>query len=63
MNSELENLKESLHGNKVSLNFAKTTSMLISTRHILHDKFTREPLSANFEISGNPLGKNLLLNT
>ena len=51
MNCELENVKECLHGNKLSLNVAKTTSMLIGTRHILHDKITAEPLRANFEIS------------
>ena len=55
MNYELDNVKEWLHGNKLSLNVAKTTSMLIGTRHILHDKITAEPLRANFEISGEPI--------
>ena len=63
INSELENLKEWLHGNKLSPNVAQTTSMLVSTRHTLHDKITAEPMRANFEISGNQLNKNLLLNT
>ena len=55
MNFELENLKEWLHGNKLSLNVAKTKSMLIGTSHTLHDKITGEPLRANFEISGKPI--------
>ena len=52
MNAELENLKVWLHGNKLSLNLAKTTSMLIGTRHSINDKITAEPLRANFVISG-----------
>ena len=48
MKAELENLKVWLHGNKLSLNVAKTTSMLIGTRHSINDKIT----AANFMISG-----------
>ena len=55
MNTELENLKAWLHGNKLSLNAAKATSMLIGTRHIINDKITTEPLRANFVISGEPI--------
>ena len=44
MNAELENLKVWLHGNKLSLNVAKTTSMLIGTRHTIFDKLTAESL-------------------
>ena len=55
MNIELENLKVWLHGNKLFLNVAKTTSMLIGTRHIINDKSTTEPLRAKFVISGEPI--------
>ena len=55
MNAELENLKVWLHGNKLSLNVAKTTSMLIGTRHTINDKLTAEPLRANFMISGEQI--------
>ena len=44
MNIELENLKVWLQGNKLSLNVAKTTSMLIGTRHTIDDKISREPI-------------------
>ena len=54
MNSELENLKKWLHGNKLSLNVAKATSMLIGTSRTLRDKITGEPPRENFEISGEP---------
>ena len=52
MNIELENLKVWLHGNKLSLNVAKTIFMLIGTRHYINDKVTTEPLRANYVISG-----------
>ena len=55
MNAELENLKVWLHGNKLSLNVAKITSMLIGTRHTINDKITAEPLRANFVISGEQI--------
>ena len=60
MNSELENLKVWPHGNKLFLNVAKITSMLIGTRHI-NDKITAEPLKANFMMSRNQLSKSLPL--
>ena len=50
--SELQNLKEWLNGNKLTLNVAKTTSMLINTRYTLRNKTTAEPLRANFAIPG-----------
>ena len=52
---QLENLKVWLHGNKSSLNVAKTTSMLIGTRHTINDKLTAEPLRTNFMISGEQI--------
>ena len=55
MNTELENLSAWLHGNKLSLNVAKTKSMLIGTRHIINDKITAEPLRPNFVISETPV--------
>ena len=48
----MKNLKVWLHGNKLSLNVAKTTSMLIGTRHSTNDEITAEPLRANILISG-----------
>ena len=51
MNIELENLMEWLHGNKLSSNVAKKTSMLIDTRHTMNDRVTTEPVRANFVIS------------
>ena len=58
MNTELESLKIWLHGIKLSLNVAKTTSMLIGTRHIINDKITAELLRTNFVISGEPIEQN-----
>ena len=55
MNAELDNLKVWLHGNKLSLNVAKTTSMLIGTRHTINDKITVETLRTNFVISGEQI--------
>ena len=55
INIELGNLKVWLPGNKLSLNVAKTTSMLIGTRHTINDKVTTEPLRANFVISEEPI--------
>ena len=55
MNAELENLRVWLLGNKLFLNVAKTTSMLIGTRHIINDKITAGPFRANFVTLGEPL--------
>ena len=40
---------------RLSLNVAKTTSMLIGTRHTINDKLTAKPLRANFMISGEQI--------
>jgi len=50
MTIELENLKVRLHGNKLSLNVAKTISMLIGTIHNINDKTNTKPPRDNFEI-------------
>ena len=55
MSAELENLKVWLHGNKLFLNVAKTTSMLIGSRHTITDKITAETLRASFVISGEQI--------
>ena len=55
MNSELEHLKVWIHGTKLFLNVAKTTSMLIGARYTMNDKITAEPLRKNFVISGEPI--------
>ena len=55
MNIELENLRVWLHGNKLFLNVAKATSMLMGSIHTINDKVTTEPLRANFVISGEPI--------
>ena len=52
MNSELENLKVRLYSNKLSLNVAKITSMLIGTEYN-NEKITADPVRASFEISGD----------
>ena len=51
MNYELESLRKWLSGNKLSLNVAKTTSMLIGTRNTLQDKSNGELLKTDFKIS------------
>ena len=38
INSELEKLKEWLHGNKLSLNMDKTTSVIVGTKRKLTDE-------------------------
>ena len=51
MNYELESLRKWLSGNKLSLNVAKTTSMLIGTRNTLQGKNNGELLKTEFKIS------------
>ena len=51
MNYELENLRKWLSGNKLSLNVAKATSMLIGTRNTLQDKNNGELLKTELKIS------------
>ena len=52
MNAELENLRTWLHGNKLTLNVAKTTSMAIGTNRKLHQSDSGELIQAYFSISG-----------
>ena len=51
MNYELQNHRKWLFRNKLFLNVANTTSMLIGTRNALQDESNGELLWANFEIS------------
>ena len=55
MNYELESLRKWLFSNKLSLNVAKTTSMLIGTRNALQDKSNRELLRTNFKTLEEPI--------
>ena len=52
MNAELENLRKWLHGNKLTLNVAKTTSMVIGTNRKLHQRDSGDLIQAHFKISG-----------
>ena len=52
MKAELENLRKWLHGNKLTLNVATTTSMIISTNRKLHQSNSRELIQAHLKISG-----------
>ena len=51
MNYELECLRKWLPSNRLSLNVAKNTSMLIGTRNALQDKSNGELLKTEFKIS------------
>ena len=55
MNAELENLRKWLHGNKLTLNVAKTTSMIIGTNRTLHQSNSGELIQAHFKISGEAI--------
>ena len=55
MNTELENLRKWLHGNKLTLNFTKTTSMIIGTNRKLHESDSGELIQAHFKISGEAI--------
>ena len=55
MNTELENLKKWLHGNKLTLNVTKTTSMIIGTNRKLHESNSGELIQAHFKISGEAI--------
>ena len=52
INYELESLRKWLHSNKLSLNVAKTTSLLIGTKNALQDKTNGELLKTEFRITG-----------
>ena len=54
INSELENLKEWLQGNKLSLNIEKTTSMIIGTKRKLTDE-NRKNLLPSFTLDGETI--------
>ena len=51
MNAELQNLRKWLHGNKLALNVAKTTSMVIGTNRKLHQSNNGELIQAYFKSS------------
>ena len=55
MNAELENLRKWLHGNKLTLNVAKTRSMMIGTNRKLHESDIGELIPAHFKISGESI--------
>ena len=55
MNTELENLRKWLHGNKLTLNVTKTTSMIIGTNRELHENDSGELIQAHFKISGEAI--------
>ena len=55
MNAELENLRKWLHGNKLTLNVAETTSMIIGTNRTIHKSNSRELIQAHLKISGKAI--------
>ena len=55
MNAELENLRKWLHGYQLTLNSAKTTSMIIDTDRKLHESDSRELIQEHFKISGEAI--------
>ena len=55
MNAELENLRKWLHGNKLTLNVAKATYMIIGTNRILHQSNSKELIQAHLKISGEAI--------
>ena len=58
MNTEIENLKKWLHGNKLTLNITKTTHMIIGTNRKLHESNSGELIQAHFKISGEAIEQN-----
>ena len=55
MNAEIENLRKWLHGNKLTLNVAKTTSLTIGKNRKLHQSNGRELIQAHRKISGEAI--------
>ena len=55
MNTELENLKKWLHGNKLSVNIAKTASMMMGNNRKLHQSNSGELIQAHFKASGEAI--------
>ena len=51
MNYELESVRKWLHTSKLSLNVAKTTSMLIGTKNASQDKSNRELLKTELKVT------------
>ena len=51
LNAELENLRKRVHGSKLTLNVAKTTSMIIGTNRKLHKSKSGQLIHAHFKIS------------
>ena len=49
MNTELANLRKWLHGNKLTVNGAKTTSMIIGTNRTLHQSNRGELMKEHFK--------------
>ena len=50
MNAERENIRKWLHGNKLTLYVAKTTSTIIGTNRKVHQTNSRELIQAQFKI-------------
>ena len=59
MNTELENLRKWLHGNKPTLSVTKTTSIIIGNNRKLHEGDSGELIQAYFKISGEASAKYL----
>ena len=57
MNAELESVRKWLHGNKLTLNVAKTASTIIGTDRKLHQGNSGEPAQAHFKILGEAIEK------
>ena len=55
MNADLENLRKWLHGDKLTLNAAKTISMIIGTNRKLPGSSSGELIQAHFKISGEAI--------
>ena len=55
MNTELESLRKWLHGNKLTLNAATTTSLIIDTNRKLHESNSGELIQAHLQISGEAI--------
>ena len=55
MNAEMESVRKWLHGIKLTLNVAKTASMIIGTDRKLHQSNSGEPTQAHFKILGEAI--------
>ena len=55
MNTELENLRKWMHGNKLTLNVTKPISMIIGTNRKLHESDSEELVQAHLKISGEAI--------